>query len=157
MKNVTTELTNIITTFSNRISELPEAEFSIKNNPAKWSKKEVLGHLIDSAENNLRRFICGQYESEPPKIRYDQNYWVNANDYLNSPASDIIANWKLINLKICRVLNSMPRENYSKLCDTGKESPNLHTVEWLAIDYVKHLKHHLNQIIPASFDIVYPS
>jgi DinB superfamily len=60
MKSVTTELITIITDFSNRIAEIPEAEFSAKPNPTKWSKKEVLGHLIDSAENNLRRFICGQ-------------------------------------------------------------------------------------------------
>jgi hypothetical protein len=156
MKTITTELQTIINTFSQRIAEIPETDFSAKPNPAKWSKKEVLGHLTDSAENNLRRFICGQYENEP-KIRYEQNFWVTANDYLNAPSNEVIANWKLINFKICRVLNSMPKENYSKNCDTGKDSPNLLTIEWLAIDYVKHLKHHLNQIIPKSFDIVYPS
>jgi hypothetical protein len=156
MKSVTTELITIITDFSNRIAEIPEAEFSAKPNPTKWSKKEVLGHLIDSAENNLRRFICGQYEVNP-KIRYDQNFWVMANDYLNAPSIDVITNWKSINLKICRILNVMPKENYNKQCDTGKDSPNLLTIEWLAIDYVKHLKHHLNQIIPKSFDIIYPS
>jgi hypothetical protein len=156
MKILTTELQTIITTFSQRIAEIPEANFSAKPNPTKWSKKEVLGHLIDSAENNLRRFICGQYENEP-KIRYEQNFWANANDYLNAPSSEVITNWKLINLKIFRVLNSMPKENYAKNCDTGKDAPNLHSIEWLAIDYIKHLKHHLNQIIPKSFDIVYPS
>jgi hypothetical protein len=80
-----------------------------------------------------------------------------ANDYLNAPSIDVITNWKSINLKICRILNVMPKENYNKQCDTGKDSPNLLTIEWLAIDYVKHLKHHLNQIIPKSFDIIYPS
>ena len=114
----------------------------------------MLGHLTDSAENNLRRFICGQYESPPPKIKYDQNFWVTANDYQHSPSIEVIENWKLINLKICRVLASMPKENYSKMCDFG--DGKLLTLEWLAIDYVKHLKHHLNQIIPSSFQITYP-
>ena len=154
MKEVASELEFIITTFSERISEIPELEFSAKPSPHKWSKKEVLGHLIDSAENNLRRFICAQYESQP-KIRYEQNFWVEANDYRNAPSQEVIENWKLVNLKICRVLSSMPRENYSKSCDTGKDTPNLHSLDWLAIDYVKHLKHHLNQIIPKSFDIIY--
>ncbi len=156
MNSLTTELQNIITTFSKHLTKLSETDFSSKPNPTKWSKKEVLGHLIDSAENNLRRFICAQYENEP-KIRYEQNFWVKANDYLNAPSAEVISNWKLINLKICRVLNSIPKENYYKNCDTGKDAPNLHSIEWLAIDYVKHLKHHLNQIIPKSFDIVYPS
>ena len=154
MKEVASELEFIITTFSERISEIPELEFSAKPSPHKWSKKEVLGHLIDSAENNLRRFICAQYESQP-KIRYEQNFWVNANDYRNASSMEVIDNWRLINNKICRVLNSMPPENFSKTCDTGKDTQNLRTIDWLAIDYVKHLKHHLNQIIPKSFDIIY--
>jgi hypothetical protein len=156
MKEVTTELQTIVNTFSKQIAEIAEEEFSAKPLPTKWSKKEVLGHLIDSAENNLRRFICAQYENQP-KIRYEQNFWVNANDYLNAPSSEVIISWKLINLKICRVLDTMPKENHDKNCDTGKDAPNLHSIEWLAIDYIKHLKHHLNQIIPKSFDIVYPS
>ena len=146
MKKVATELESMIT-FAKCIAELSEAELSAKPVPTKWSKKEVLGHLSDSAENNLRRFICGQHESQPPKIRYDQNFWVSANDYKNAPTNNVIDHWKLINLKICRVLNTMPSENYSKNCDTGSETP---------VDYVKHIKHHLNQIIPGSFNIVYP-
>jgi hypothetical protein len=155
MKAVTIELQTIIATFSQRIAEIPEADFSVKPNPAKWSKKEVLGHLIDSAENNLRRFICGQYEISPPKIKYEQNFWVTVNQYQTTSSKDVIENWRLINLKICRVLQQMPSENYSKTCDFGEGK--FLTIEWLAIDYVKHLKHHLNQIIPKSFDIVYPS
>lgn len=156
MKEVVRELREIVETFSKRIAEIPEVEFSAKPISTKWSKKEVLGHLIDSAENNLRRFICGQYELPPTKIRYEQDFWVNANGYKNSPSSEVVTNWKLINLKICRVLSSMPPENYFKQCDLGKTEANLYTIEWLAVDYVKHLKHHLNQIIPASFNITYP-
>jgi DinB superfamily len=155
MKNLTTELQTIITTFSQRITEIPETDFSAKPTPTKWSRKEVLGHLIDSAENNLRRFICGQYETPPPKIKYEQNFWVSVNQYQTTPSKDVIENWRLINLKICRVLQQMPPENYSKTCDFA--DGKFLTLEWLAIDYVKHLKHHLNQIIPKSFDIVYPS
>ncbi len=155
MKKIASELEEIVNTFSKQIASINESDFSLKPNPSKWSKKEVLGHLIDSAENNLRRFICSQYESQPPKIRYDQNFWVTANNYLSTPSNEVIENWRLINLKICRVLTQMDPQNYSKLCDTGKDAPNLHSIEWLADDYVKHLKHHLNQIIAGSFDIVY--
>ncbi len=87
MKQIASELREIIHTFSERISLINEADFSAKINPSKWSKKEVLGHLIDSAENNLRRFICSQYESQPPKIRYDQNFWVTANNYHSMPST----------------------------------------------------------------------
>jgi DinB superfamily len=154
MNKVTIELKSIVEEFATKISTIPESEFSAKPQLNKWSKKEVLGHLIDSAENNLRRFICGQYETPAPKIKYNQDFWVSANQYQTTPSKDVIENWRLINLKIGRILNQMPKENYSKTCDFG--DGKFLTLEWLATDYVKHLKHHLNQIIPQSFDIVYP-
>lgn len=154
MKETIEELSEIVDAYASKIASIRETEFSAKPLPNKWSKKEVLGHLIDSAHNNLRRFICGQYESSP-KIIYDQDFWVRSNDYQHKLSGDVIASWKLINEQICSVLQSMPPTNYSRTCDTGREVVQLRSLEWLAEDYVKHLKHHLNQIIPGSFDIVY--
>lgn len=156
MKKTIEELDQIIGDYSRKISAIAESEFSAKPNPAKWSKKEVVGHLIDSAQNNLRRFICGQYESSSPKIVYDQDRWVESNNYGQMESSEIVEFWKLINKRIIAVLQQMPSKNYTLNCDTGKNQANLHSLEWLADDYVKHMKHHLNQIIPNSFDIVYP-
>ena len=136
---------------------MPENDFSAKPSPVKWSKKEVLGHLIDSAQNNLRRFICGQYEAVPSKIVYDHDHWVTLNAYQQAESKEIIALWVLLNKRIASVLEKMPSISYSNLSDTGKNSISTHSLEWLASDYVKHLKHHLNQILPHSFDIRYPS
>jgi hypothetical protein len=155
MKNTRNELSQIVRDFSIKIDKIPEELFSAKPNPEKWSKKEVLGHLIDSANNNLRRFICGQYEPSP-KIVYQQDFWVMANNYQNVPKENVIQLWKLLNDQICAVLRTMPPENAGLSCDTGKDKVQLRSIQWLAEDYVKHLKHHLNQIIPNSFDITYP-
>lgn len=150
------ELSLIVAEYAKKARNIPGAEFSAKPLPHKWSKKEVLGHLIDSGHNNLRRFICGQYESAPPKVIYEQDFWVNANGYQNVSQQEVIEQWSTINDRISAVLLNMPKENYSKLCDTGKGEVQLRSLEWLAADYVKHMKHHLNQIIPKSFDISYP-
>ncbi|HLZ16977.1 MAG TPA: DinB family protein [Cyclobacteriaceae bacterium] len=156
MKSTIAELNNIVFDFSEKISAIPDDEFSAKPLPSKWSKKEVLGHLIDSAQNNLRRFICGQYESMPPKITYNQDLWVDFNGYPQTNKAEVIALWTLMNKRIAAVLEKMPAASYSKSSDTGRESVALHSLAWLADDYVKHLKHHLNQIIPGSFAIRYP-
>ncbi len=156
MNEVANELDKIIKEFAKKIGELSDSDFEQKANPKKWSKKEVVGHLIDSGQTNLRRFVCGQYDSSPSKIVYDQDFWVNANRYQEIERKDVIALWRLVNLQIANVLRSMPVENYTKSCDTSKGEPQLRTLEWLAIDYVKHLKHHLNQIMPSSFNITYP-
>lgn len=151
MKDVAAELRQIVVEYGNKMSAISDLEFSAKPFSHKWSKKEVVGHLIDSAQNNLRRFICGQYESTPPFIVYNQDFWVESNDYQSMGQRDILELWRLINLRICSVLDRMPAANYSKQCNTG----NLHTLEWLATDYVKHMKHHINQIIFGSFDVIY--
>jgi hypothetical protein len=151
MKTVALELQQIVNLFADRLTHIPDAEFSAKPLPHKWSKKEVLGHLIDSGHNNLRRFICGQYESIPPQILYDQIFWVAVNNYQASKKEDVIILWRLMNERICAVLLSMPEDKYTQECNTGRDIAELHSLEWLAVDYVRHLKHHLNQIIPGSF------
>jgi hypothetical protein len=151
MKNVTDELREIVNAWGIKISNLPDEELSAKPHAHKWSKKEVLGHLIDSGQNNLRRFICGQYEEAPPKITYQQDFWVVANQYQRMEKKEVIELWRLTNRRICAVLDSMPKTNYGRQCDTGA----LHSLEWLAADYVKHMKHHLNQIISGSYDVIY--
>lgn len=156
MKKTTDEIRKIVEDYSRKIEDIPDSEFLAKPLPHKWSKIEVLGHLIDSAENNLRRFICGQYESEPPLIIYDQDFWVRANDYAHGNKKDILQHWKLINDRIGVVLDTMPQSHYTRSCKTSRSSTAPATLEWLAGDYVKHMKHHLNQIIAGSFDVVYP-
>lgn len=155
MEATINELNSIITEYSGKISAISDDAFSAKSSPGKWSKKEVLGHLIDSAQNNLRRFICGQYETSPPKIVYEQDRWVSANSYQKMDKKEVVALWVLMNGRIAAVLQQMSPDAYGRQCDTGKESVVLHGLQWLAQDYVKHLKHHLNQIVPNSFDIVY--
>ena len=151
MKHLTAELRHIVGVWVEKTSAMPDDIFSEKPFPDKWSKKEVLGHLVDSGQNNLRRFICGQYEETPPKITYQQDFWVRASGYQSMQKADVILLWRLVNMQICAVLDNMPKENYGRQCDTG----TLHSLEWLATDYVKHMKHHLNQIISGSYDVIY--
>jgi len=145
------DLKKMLDVYPTKFAAISEQDFAVKSAPTKWSKKEVVGHLIDSAQNNLRRFIVGQYE-RVPHIVYQQDFWVSANGYHQYSKSDIIQLWRLVNQQIIHVLENMPVENYAKECKTG----DIHTLEWLASDYVKHLKHHINQLIPGSFDVVYP-
>lgn len=148
MTDIIHELRSLIERFIAAAQSIDEPAFSAKPLPGKWSKKEIVGHLVDSGHNNLRRFICAQYEAEPPHIVYNQDFWVAANSYQQMPKAEVLQLWQLINERICAVLQAMPQEYYSQSCNTGRDTPQLHTVEWLAADYVRHMKHHLNQVIP---------
>jgi hypothetical protein len=133
--------------YAARLSQIKHETFDAKPRPEKWSKKEILGHLIDSAQNNLRRFITAQYEAEPPHIVYDQDFWVAANCYNRADAQDLILLWKLLNERIADVLESLPASKADFLCNTGKGADEFHTLGYLAADYLTHAKHHLSQII----------
>ena len=146
MKNNIIELKNIFKNYGEKLKHLSEEEFSLKPRPEKWSKKEELGHLVDSAHNNLRRFIVGQYETNP-KIIYEQDTWVRLADYQNQSASELIQLWMLLNQQICYTLERLPAEAGERMCDTGKDKQNLHSLNWLAEDYIKHALHHLHHIL----------
>jgi hypothetical protein len=71
----------------------------LQGTPEKWSKKEIIGHLCDSAFTNIRRFVVTQYK-ENENIVYDQNAWVKAQNYQNVPTSELINLWKALNYQI---------------------------------------------------------
>lgn len=155
MKTVIDDLHRVIKELEPRILALDDDLFSAKPRPDKWSKKEVIGHLIDSAQNNLRRFIAARYEDRPT-IVYEQDFWVNANAYQSASKEDVVMLWRLLNERICAILASIPASSYTVQCNTSKGESEYRTIEWLAADYVKHLKHHINQVIPGTYAITYP-
>ena len=120
MQIIIQELRDLIQSYGEKITAISAPDFYAKPIPTKWSKVEVLGHLIDSAQNNLRRFVCGQYESTPPRIIYDQDFWVSSNNYKKAKKESIIQLWKLLNERICDILETMPPSNYKKECNTGE-------------------------------------
>lgn len=123
-----------------------EVNWDFKPLADRWSRKEIIGHLVDSANNNLNRFVRCTYEQNF-KLVYAQNEWVAAQHYQEAKIDDLLTIWRLLNRQISRVLRNYPPELLQNTCDTGKAGVSLRTVEWLANDYVRHLEHHLKQII----------
>jgi biotin-(acetyl-CoA carboxylase) ligase len=142
MQQIISYLESLILQYAPQLERISEAEFSLKQLPEKWSRKELLGHLIDSAQNNIRRFIVAQYE-DAPQVIYEQNFWVNAAAYQNYNTKELVQLWVLINKHICAVLKNIPAGAEQRICITREK----HTIAWLAEDYNKHLLHHLHQVL----------
>lgn len=142
-----TLLLQIETTINDFISnvKLAESDWLHKVSPDRWSKKEIIGHLIDSAQINLQRFVRCTYE-ENFKLVYAQNEWVIAQYYQNANTDELVLLWQMLNRQIIRVLANYPTERLQIRCDNSKGIVSLHTVEWLAHDYLVHMQHHLKQI-----------
>jgi len=138
-------LKNIIDSELQRLKNIQEEEWSYRSSSEKWSKKEIIGHLCDSAFTNIRRFVVTQYK-ENENIVYDQNFWVKAQNYQNVPTSDLIDLWKSLNYQIVHIVENIPDEALQRTCDTTKTEPRIYTLEFIIDDYVDHLQHHLKAI-----------
>ncbi len=138
-------LRNIIDAELQRFQNITEEEWSYRSSSEKWSKKEIIGHLCDSAFTNIRRFVVTQYK-ENENIVYDQNFWVKAQNYQNVPTSDLIDLWKSLNYQIVHIVENIPDEALQRTCDTTKTEPRVYTLEFIIDDYVDHLQHHLKAI-----------
>jgi len=125
------------------LNGISERQFAIKPSPEKWSKKEILGHLIDSATNNHQRFIRLQYENEP-SIFYDQDSWVRLNHYNELTAKQLIRFWTVYNKHLLEVIKRIPAEDLLRESKVGPGKKG--RLEFLINDYVSHLEHHIQQI-----------
>ena len=150
MQEIADQLERTVNEYLPRLKQMNVAGLYTKPAPNKWSKIEILGHLADSAQNNLRRFIVAQYE-EHPTIIYSQDDWVRINNYQDAGYEDLLQLWALLNRQIVEVLKNIDNKTSERICKT--EVP--HSIAWLATDYIRHLKHHLHQVLELE-EILYP-
>jgi len=135
-------LSYIIEKVPSILTEIGEEKMSIKPFPNKWSKKEIIGHLIDSATNNHQRFVRGQFETIP-EIAYNQNKWNEYGFYQQIDSKQTISFWTIYNKQLIEIIKRIPTENLKRQIKVGE---NLLTIEFLIADYVEHLEHHLKQL-----------
>jgi mannose-6-phosphate isomerase-like protein (cupin superfamily) len=126
-----------------RILRLTLAELSFKPAPGKWSKKEICGHLIDSAINNLQRFTAAVHAGSHTLQPYPQDALVQINDYQNQPIYSLIRLWKGLNHQIWQLAGSLDEKQLQIPILIGEEQQ---TLQWLISDYIGHLEHHLAQL-----------
>ena len=123
--------------------------------PGRWSPKEVVGHLIDSAANNHQRFVRAQWQADLIFPGYRQDDWVSSQRYQDAPWTELVTLWREYNRHIARVMAAVPTE----VRERRHARHNLHQIAWRPVaesepatldyfmeDYVGHLHHHLRQI-----------
>lgn len=125
------------------LGKLDEDILSAKPNKDKWSKKEIIGHLIDSATNNHQRFVRAQFE-DCPAILYDQNNWNKYSFYQQINSKQLISFWLAYNYQLIELASQISLDNLQRSCLVGER---LLTLDFLINDYVQHVEHHLQQIV----------
>lgn len=161
MIEVSEQLTGLVSRAAEGLRSLSDEDASRPLAPGKWSPKEVLGHLIDSAANNHRRFVEAQGRDELRFPGYAQNEWIERQRYGAAPWSDLVELWSAYNRHLAHVIAHVSEDDATR----PRTDHNLHEIAWespragepvtLAFfvrDYVNHLAHHLRQIDEALAD-----
>ncbi len=138
-----------------RLRDLSDAAAGTPRAAGKWSPKEIIGHLIDSASNNHGRFVRAQFSDDLVFPGYEQEKWVAVQRYADAAWDDLVALWRGFNLHIARVMANAPDD----VRRTPRAKHNLDQIAWRTVprhqpatlesfmdDYVDHLEHHLGQI-----------
>lgn len=145
MRDLAAELRSEVDATAARFRALAEANASADRGAGKWTRKEILGHLIDSAVNNHQRFVRAPSSNPFVWPGYDQNAWVAAGGYRDRPWADLVELWVGINRHVAYAIESVPAAARETRCVIGGNDSV--TLEWLMRDYLRHMRHHLAQIL----------
>lgn len=122
--------------------------------PNKWSHKEELGHLIDSACNNHLRFVVGSTQPKFQGAGYEQDAWVDRHGYNEMPWADILDFWKRYNHFLATLVGRIPADRMQTPCIIGNGAPV--TLQFVIEDYILHLQHHVDHILRREKITAYP-
>lgn len=128
-----------------RLQAISDAVAREPRAPGKWSAKQVIGHLIDSAANNHHRFVRAQESPELTMPGYAQDHWVDCQRYNDRSWPDLLALWEVYNRHLAHVIGVIPDDRRGVTCRIGSNAPA--TLGFIAADYVWHLRHHLAQVL----------
>jgi hypothetical protein len=162
MQDPARRLLHVVEHVTPRLLAMADAATTRRTAPGKWSPREIVGHLIDSASNNHQRFVRAQFQDDLVFPGYAQDAWVAAQQYQDAPWPELVALWGAFNRQLARVMAAAPAEART----TRRRVHNLHqiafrpvpphesaTLEYFMADYVDHLEHHVRQILgPEALD-----
>jgi len=123
---------------------ITELEATEPYKPDAWTRKQVLGHLIDSAINNHVRFVMAALDGEYTGPAYHAQGWVSMHDYANILWSELLDLWKAHNALLARVVSQVPEDKLTAECRIGTDQPV--TLRYVIEDYLHHLEEHITEI-----------
>jgi hypothetical protein len=145
MKQIADEIRAVVHAAAERLASMSDEEACHQDGPGEWSKKEILGHLIDSASNNHQRFVraCSSGALDFPY--YNQVEWAQVQHCQEADWGNLVTLWLAFNRHLCHIIEHIPESAYSHPCNIGRPEPV--ALEFVVSDYLRHMKHHLVDLL----------
>ncbi|HEX4322923.1 MAG TPA: DinB family protein [Acidobacteriaceae bacterium] len=144
MKDVGIQLLEVVFEAESRLREVSDEDSARPVLAGGWSRKQVIGHLIDSASNNHQRFVRAMLADALEFPGYDQAGNVRVQAVQEADWQLLIDLWTSYNRYLAHVIEQIPDDKLQTVCRIGKGEPV--TLGFLAADYLAHLLHHLRQL-----------
>jgi hypothetical protein len=109
-----------------------------------WTRKQIVGHLLDSATNNRQRFVRAAADGTYAGSRYGQDAWVAAHGYAEQDWETLLRWWQVEHEILASVVDRIPEERLGALCSVGEDAPV--TLRFLIEDYLAHQRWHFSQM-----------
>jgi hypothetical protein len=109
-----------------------------------WTRKQIVGHLLDSATNNRQRFVRAATEGSFAGPNYEQQNWVAAHGYASQSWAALLRWWEVEHEILAAVVERIPEERLEAICAVGTDAPV--TLRFLIEDYLSHQHWHLSQL-----------
>lgn len=149
MQHVATELVALIERVTPFLDSLAsDLALAIREDPQRWSRKEILGHLIDSACNNHQKFVRMMQKPRLEFSGYRQDDWVATQNWNNAEWKVMVSLWAAYNRHLAYLISTVSADWLNNTIQIDNAGP--FTLQFVMADYVEHMKHHLRQIFPDS-------
>jgi hypothetical protein len=109
-----------------------------------WTRKQIVGHLLDSAANNRQRFVRSAIDGHYTGPKYAQDAWVAAHGYASQPWDTLVRWWLAEHEILAAIVDRIPEERLEAICTVGDDKPV--TLRFLIEDYLAHQQWHFLQL-----------
>jgi hypothetical protein len=144
MRELSDQLRCLVETAEPGLRQIPESESMRPALPGGWSRKQVIGHLIDSASNNHQRFVRAMLQPSLDFPSYDQEGNIRVQAVQEADWVLLVSLWAAYNRFLAHLIAHIPPSQLDMPCRIGAGEPV--TLGFLASGYLTHLRHHLRQI-----------
>jgi hypothetical protein len=109
-----------------------------------WTRKQIVGHLLDSAANNRQRFVRAATEGSFAGPNYKQDAWVAAHGYARQSWETLLRWWEAEHEILAAVVDQIAEGRMESSCVLDQDAPVM--LRFLIEDYFRHQRWHLAQL-----------